>query len=34
MTYGWAASPRITGELRRQGHRCNQKRVERLLRQT
>jgi putative transposase len=29
-TYG---SPRITGELKQRGHRCNRKRVERLMRQ-
>jgi putative transposase len=30
---GCYGSPRITAELRRQGHRCNHKRVERLMRQ-
>jgi putative transposase len=30
---GRYGSPRITAELRRQGHRCNHKRVERLMRQ-
>jgi len=30
---GRYGSPRITEELRRQGHKCNHKRVERLMRQ-